>query len=262
VSKAVSESAETIPVLLYHSVPQADAAAEGLAVPRELFRAHLEVIAAAGRTPIGVGDLAAALRGEHPLPARPVTITFDDAYEDTPTAVELVLSYGLSASVFVTTGQVDRTAMIRRDQLEALASESDRIELGAHTVSHPFLDELDLAQVEWEVRESKCSLEETIGRRVSTFAYPFGAHDRAVRAAVVDAGFSAAAAVKNALSHPEDDPFAIARWTVSAGTTPKQIARVLDGGGAPRAWQRERLRTRGYRALRRLRSRRRSGGSS
>lgn len=258
----VSESAETIPVLLYHSVPRADVADDRLAVPQDLFRAHLEAIVAAGRTPIGVEDLAAALRGEIPLPARPVTITFDDAYDDTPAAVEQVLSHGLKASIFVTTGQVGTGAMIRRDQLQALAAEPDRVELGAHTVSHPFLDELSPTQVEAEVQGSKRALEETIGRTVSTFAYPFGAHDRAVRAAVVDAGFSAAAAVKNALSHPEDDPFAIARWTVSGSTTPQQIARVLDGSGAPRAWQRERLRTRGYRALRRLRSRRQPGASS
>jgi peptidoglycan/xylan/chitin deacetylase (PgdA/CDA1 family) len=258
----INESAETIPVLLYHSVPRADVGGDSLAVPQDLFRAHLEVIAAAGRTPIRIGDLAAALRGDRDLPARPVTITFDDAYEDTPAAVELVLSYDLCASIFVTTGQVGTTAMIRRDQLEELASEPDRIELGAHTVSHPFLDELSPAQVEFEVRESKRALEETIGRTVSTFAYPFGAYDRTVRAAVVDAGFNAAAAVKNAVSHPDDDPFAIARWTVSGNTAPKQIVRVLDGSGAPRAWQRERLRTRGYRALRRLRSRRRSEAKS
>ena len=45
-----------------------------------------------------------------------------------------------------------------------------------------------------------------------TFAYPHGAYDKRVRQAVIDAGYVSAAAVKNAFSHPADDPYAIAAW--------------------------------------------------
>ncbi len=215
----------------------------------------MEVVASSGRTPITVGELAAGLRGVRQLPPRPVGITFDDAYRDTPAAIDLVLSHGLRASVFVTTGQLDSGPMIRSDQLERLAAQPERIELGAHSVSHPFLDELSSDEVEWELRESKRALETVIGRAVDSFAYPFGAYDRDVRTAVIDAGFSCAAAVKNAISHPADDPWAIARWTVKGATTPGQLERILEGDGAPRAWENERLRTRAYRATRRLRRR-------
>jgi peptidoglycan/xylan/chitin deacetylase (PgdA/CDA1 family) len=112
------------------------------------------------------------------------------------------------------------------------------------------------------VSDSKQALEQMIGRRVDTFAYPFGAYDTRVRTAVIDAGFSSAAAVKNALSHPDDDPWAIARFTVSAVTSAEQIAQVLDGRGAPYAWHGERLRTRGYRAVRKLRRRTGLGGGA
>jgi hypothetical protein len=90
---------------------------------------------------------------------------------------------------------------------------------------------------------------------VTSFAYPYGAHDPRVRAAVIAAGFHSAAAVKNAISHRADDPWAIARWTVDGATDAERIARVLDGRGVPRAWRRERLRTRGYRTVRKLRRR-------
>jgi peptidoglycan/xylan/chitin deacetylase (PgdA/CDA1 family) len=252
---ASGKSLDVIPVLLYHSVPRAETTRDALSVPVPLFRNHLEVIADAGRTPVGIRAVASALRGESSLPDRPVAITFDDAYADTPEAVELTVSYGLSASVFVTTGQVGSGSMIRRDQLERLAARPDQVELGAHTVSHPFLDELDAHEVEWEIGASKAALEGIIGRKVSCFAYPFGAYSQDVRAAVVAAGFELAAAVKNAISHPADDPFAIARWTVGRATSPRQLERVLEGEGAPRAWQNERLRTRAYRGARRWRRR-------
>jgi hypothetical protein len=93
------------------------------------------------------------------------------------------------------------------------------------------------------------------GAAVVSFAYPHGAYDGRVRLAVIGAGYRSAAAVKNALSHPADDPFAIARWTVTAGTPASRVAGVLDGEGAPHAWARERLRTRAYRTARRGRRR-------
>jgi hypothetical protein len=60
--------------------------------------------------------------------------------------------------------------------------------------------------------------------------------------------------VKNALSHPADDPFAVGRFTVTATTGREQVRAVLDGRLAPVAWRRERLRTRGYRVVRRARA--------
>jgi hypothetical protein len=72
-------------------------------------------------------------------------------------------------------------------------------------------------------------------------------------APVIAAGFPSAVAVKNALSHHGDDPWAIARWTVRSTIGAQQIARILDGRGAPCAWRHERLRTRGYRAVPRVR---------
>jgi Predicted xylanase/chitin deacetylase len=246
---------KVIPVLLYHSVPRARNPSDSLAVPCEQFAAHLDTIIASGRTPVTVGELAAGFRDECRLPDRAVAITFDDAYENTLDAIELLRASGLRASVYVTTGQIDTESMLRRDQLEQLAACPDGVELGAHSVTHPRLDELSPAEIEREVSDSKWRLEQLVGRTINTFAYPYGNYDRRVRAAVIAAGYRSAAAVKNALSHRGDDPWAIARWTVCSTTSPQQIARVLDGLDVPYAWRHERLRTRGYRIARRLRRR-------
>jgi len=243
-----------IPILLYHSVPrEASDTVAPLSVAYEQFASHLDAIVESRRVPVTVGEVAAGLRGERPLPDRAVAITFDDGYEDTLDAIELLCERGLCASVYVTTGQVGATPMIGRDQLRRLAEWPDTVELGAHSVTHPHLDELSQSEMESEVSDSKRQLEQLLGRPVETFAYPYGAYDRRVREAVVAAGFQSAAAVKNALSHREDDPWAIARWTVRSATGVQQIATVLDGTGATCAWRHERLRTRGYRAVRRLR---------
>jgi peptidoglycan/xylan/chitin deacetylase (PgdA/CDA1 family) len=252
-----------IPILLYHSVPRdARAATDPLAVASARFTTHLDAIRDSGRVALTIGEIAAGLRRERPLPERPVAITFDDGYDDTLDAIHLLRERDLRATVYVTTGQVGTGSMIGRDQLRLLAELPDTVELGAHTVTHPALDELPVSAVDSEVSDSKHQLEQLLGREVDTFAYPYGAYDRRAREAVMAAGFKSAAAVKNALSHRDDDPWAIARWTVRTTTDARQIARVLNGEGAPTAWAHERLRTRGYRTARRLRRRLGSGVGS
>jgi hypothetical protein len=72
---------------------------------------------------------------------------------------------------------------------------------------------------------------------------------------VIEAGYHSAAAVKNAISHPGDDPWAIARYTIESTTSPERVAAILDGQAAPLAWRRERVRTRAARTARRVRQR-------
>ncbi len=100
--------------------------------------------------------------------------------------------------------------------MRALDGLGDAVEVGAHTIGHPRLDELAGAALHREIAGSKAALEDVLGHPVAGFAYPHGAHDQRSRAAVIAAGYTHAAAVKDALSHPGDDPFAIARWTVTA----------------------------------------------
>ncbi|HZU39409.1 MAG TPA: polysaccharide deacetylase family protein, partial [Solirubrobacteraceae bacterium] len=242
-----------VPVLLYHRV--SEAAGDRFAVAPARFRAHLAAIRDAGRSPLTVSQLAAALRGERELPQRPVAITFDDGYLDTPDAVAALCEAGLSATVFITTGAVGRSDGIRAAQIRELAALGSAVELGAHTVSHPRLDELPAVRARAEIAGSKRALEALAGRPINVFAYPHGAYDARARELVREAGFRCAAAVKNALSHAGDDPWAIARMTVERDTPVERVRALIDGHGAPLAWAGDRLRTRAYRQVRRARRR-------
>jgi peptidoglycan/xylan/chitin deacetylase (PgdA/CDA1 family) len=244
-----------IPVLLYHSVSDRPAPSDAWgAVSRAEFAAHVDAVEASGRVAIRITELAAALRAQRPLPDRAVVITFDDGLADTYEAMELLRAHDLVSTVYVTSGEVGARDRLSPAQLAALAG-LPGIEVGAHAVRHRRLDELDDAELADELRGSKAQLEDLTQRSIRSFAYPHGSYDRRVREAVIAAGFRSAAAVKNAVSHPGDDPMAIARWTVTEGTPAARIAQVLDGTGVPLAWTHERLRTRAYRTVRRRRRR-------
>jgi peptidoglycan/xylan/chitin deacetylase (PgdA/CDA1 family) len=246
---------DIIPVLLYHSVSDSPSQRDRTySVPCACFAEHVDVVRASGRVTIAISELAAGLRGERRLPERPVAVTFDDGFADTYDAVETALRGGVRSTVYVTTGAVGSRDRLSPQAVAELARSPD-VEIGAHGVRHRYLDELDDHELDHEVRGSKAQLEDLVQATVSSFAYPHGAYDARVRQAVIQAGYRSAAAVKNAVSHPADDPFAIARWTVTLGTPARRIAQVLEGEDLPRAWAHERLRTRVFRTARRQRRR-------
>jgi peptidoglycan/xylan/chitin deacetylase (PgdA/CDA1 family) len=249
----VAFAAHRIPVLLYHRI--AADPEDRYAVLPERFAEHIDSIAAGEHSPMTVGQVADCLRGARPLPPRPVAITFDDGYEDTLAAVDALIASGLRATVYVTSGALDQPGALSTAQLLELGRRCAEVEIGAHSVTHPYLDALPEQPRTAELATSKRELEQRLGRRVDTFAYPHGAYDAGVRSAVIDAGFRSAAAVKNAISHELDDPWAIARYTVTSRTTVDHVRALLKGLGAPVAWRKERARTRAARAARRVRYR-------
>jgi peptidoglycan/xylan/chitin deacetylase (PgdA/CDA1 family) len=79
-------------------------------------------------------------------------------------------------------------------ELQRLASD-DLVEIGAHTVTHPQLSSQPIESQRAELRESKRWLEDLLGRRVSSFSYPFGGtgdYSPQTVDAVRDAGFTRA----------------------------------------------------------------------
>jgi peptidoglycan/xylan/chitin deacetylase (PgdA/CDA1 family) len=253
-----------IPVLLYHSVSDQPTGQFGTyTVSRSQLASHLDQVISLGFSTRTVGQLIAQRAAGVPLPARTAVITFDDGFADFDNAWAELAQRGLAATLYVTAGTMGGLSkwlaplgagelrMLSRSQLLDLAA--DGCEIGAHSVSHPQLDCLARPAAATEISQSKDALEQVLGRPIDTFAYPHGYHDKAVKQLVAAAGFSSAAAVRNALSPADDDPFALARVTVTSDFTAERIAEVLNGHGAPIAKPREQWRTRLWRQERRRR---------
>lgn len=242
----------SIPILLYHSVSSDPAlGAARWAVPPDQFARHVDLIAACGRNTMTISGIAEGIR-RGTLPEALLGITFDDGYADTVDAANLLGSRGLSCTVYVTSGWLGRSSMLDESALLMLAS-MPGVEIGAHSVDHRRLDELRSAEIAAEVRDSRATLEAILSSPVSSFAYPHGAYDRRVRREVAAQGYASAAAVKNALSNPTDDPFALARVTIGAGTSIEYVKRLTEGRGAPSVPRGTKIRTRAYRTIRRVR---------
>ncbi len=76
---------------------------------------------------------------------------------------------------------------------EMLALESGGlIEIGAHTVTHPFLSKLPIASQRDEIQQSKDYLEKILGHSVTSFSYPNGSYALETNSIVREVGFNCA----------------------------------------------------------------------
>lgn len=83
------------------------------------------------------------------------------------------------------------------DELRQLAAAG--WEIGSHTVTHPYLPQLDDAELERELVDSKARLEREIARPCRTIAYPSGRFDERVARAAGSAGYEVAGALPREL---------------------------------------------------------------
>jgi peptidoglycan/xylan/chitin deacetylase (PgdA/CDA1 family) len=253
----------TVPVFMYHSV-RSDAPPETrrLSVHPDAFAEQLDVLRQQGCTTVTFAALGEALRTGRPLPERSVVLTFDDGYADFhEQALPLLDAHGFTATVFVTTGWLDDAGedaagrpldrMLSWGQVRECARAG--IEIGAHSHSHAQLDQVPVRALREELRRSKDLLEARTGGEVATLAYPFGYSSRRVREEVTASGYRAAAAVANALPHPDADLMAVPRLTVRRSTGLDAFTRVSRGEAVARTYAVDRALTRGYAVVRRAR---------
>jgi peptidoglycan/xylan/chitin deacetylase (PgdA/CDA1 family) len=105
--------------------------------------------------------------------------------------------------------------MMRSSQVAALHRAG--MQIGAHTVSHPILAQLDEPAARAEIAAGKQALERLIGAQVGLFAYPHGRPDADYSAASValvrEAGFEAAVSTAWGAADAANDPFQLPRFT-------------------------------------------------
>ena len=252
----------TVPILMYHEVADRPATASPLAVPPAAFAAQLAVLADAGFAPVTASALAGAIAGGTPLPPRPVVITFDDGYADFhTTALPLLAAHGFAATVFVTPGWIRDAGPAARPRpgpmlswQQVVEAAGAGVEIGAHSLTHPQLDQLHEAGLNRELRMSKSVLEDRLAGPVTGMAYPFGYSSARVRRAVRAAGYRYACAVTNRVAVAAPDLFALPRLTVQRSTSLRTFQRIVRSERLLLIYARERSLTRGYAMVRRTRA--------
>ncbi len=215
-----------IPILMYHKITDDDKTYHHRTfVDKARFETQLKSLKLRGFSTLTLGEYCAYRNGKRSLknfPKKPIMITFDDGYQNNlDYALPLLKKYHFKATWFILGDRGIRNNDWDRDdeqQLDALMSRQqlqqlldNGMEIGAHTMTHAKLTELDDNNAYREIKQSKTALEKEFNIPIVSFAYPFGNYNQTMKALTQKAGFSCAVATDNGGMHIEDDLFEIFR---------------------------------------------------
>jgi peptidoglycan/xylan/chitin deacetylase (PgdA/CDA1 family) len=199
------------PILLYHHVSDADSENRYF-VTLDNFRSQLKALQTLNYTTITAANLAEVIRYGGELPPRPVVITFDDGYTDIfEYAFPIMQELGFIGVIYIYVDQVGLNGFVNYEQIKTLAESG--WEIGNHSMSHEDLsrNHSDLA---YEVRESRFSLQQAVGVKIETFAYPYGKSDEKVIAFVKSSDYLAGMGLGLNWHHTIDSLYDLSRIEV------------------------------------------------
>lgn len=212
-------------VLMYHAIADDAHSARGAdphyTVTRPRFLAQLDLIRERG---LRAASCAAILAGDDSARAT-VALTFDDGHESNFAAAEAIVERGMGADLFVNPGLVGGPGLLSWEALRELAGAG--ISIQSHGMTHRYLDELDDAEVDRELRASRAEIADRIGIPPALFAPPGGRFRRGFPLYARAAGYSAVCSSRPGVWRTDRDALEIPRFAMLAGTGDAQFHRWI-----------------------------------
>lgn len=215
-------------ILMYHAVgsPVRGDRLGIFSVSPERFRCHVEILAKTAR--VHAVSLDPLHMPQHQLN---VAVTFDDGYQDNlRVAAPILIENGIPFSVFVTTDFIRQATKGFLSPLELREITSlPGVTVGAHGRSHRSLTECSDQDLAEELTGSRQYLEDLLGCRITTVAYPHGAADQRVRAATQRAGYTIGLCSRFDINRTGHDPLMLSRCNILRDDSPRVLRQKLRG---------------------------------
>ena len=220
-----------VPILWYHRTVPSSEAGDSLAhlvVSPELFSAQLDALAGAGWHTITLAQLGDLLQAGRRPGAKTVVITIDDGWYDGYTyALPILQSHGFVATYFVVPGRVGNGQELSESQMRALQAAGN--EIGNHGLNHVRLTTSGV-DLQREISGGSDAIARITGRRPRSFAYPYGASNAKVEAAVKACkGLQTAVKGQGKSRESWAGRFEILRFGIGPTTSPDGLMSLIAG---------------------------------
>jgi peptidoglycan/xylan/chitin deacetylase (PgdA/CDA1 family) len=217
-----------VPVFLYHGLSHTTT----IAVPsrerkywveRREFEQHLKQIRACG---YGVRKLGQLWKEAKTWEGPTAALTFDDGLaSDYEIAYPLLHEFGLRADFFVNTANVGRPGFLTWAQIVEMQQAG--LSFQSHSHEHVYLTWLPPQGLEQQLRHSKQTLEDRLGRQVNFLSAPFGELNSRVVKAAQEAGYRAVCGTRSWPATPGAQ--LVNRVVIDRNTTAADFRRLLTG---------------------------------
>lgn len=163
---------------------------DSITTPVSVFRNFVDYVAEKGYGICSMHDYLNMSKGER---RHWMVCTFDDGYKSlADDALQILKKHHFTATVFVCTGLIgknnswnNKDARLREhlDAIDIVRLKAEGWEIASHGVLHKNLLKLSDMEIDYELSESKKTLERLVGF-CETYAYPYGAYNKFIRRCV------------------------------------------------------------------------------
>ena len=193
---------------------------------------------------ISLQELVSRIQDGKEMPANAVAITLDDGFQDNYTfAYPILKKYNVPATIFVVVESLESKAAVGSSlsgrepgrylswaQVREISQNG--ISFGSHSLTHPWLTQVPLAQARREIVQSKAQLEQFLGEPVHLFAYPGGRlcdFSQEIKEIVIESGYSGACVGLNGANGPDTDPYLLRRTKIEVDDSMGVFEMALKG---------------------------------
>jgi peptidoglycan/xylan/chitin deacetylase (PgdA/CDA1 family) len=169
------------------------------------------------------------LGGDH----RQVLITIDDGHHSIEDALPIMLKYRFRPVLHVTAGLIGREYYLEWPELRRMVLHG--ISIQSHAMNHHDLTKLPAPELARELTDSKKTIEDNIGQRVTTLAAPMGRIDRRVMQAALDAGYEVIMTSYTGINRGVEDLHMMKRFQVKSGRRRLMVDEYFSAISAVRA---------------------------
>jgi peptidoglycan/xylan/chitin deacetylase (PgdA/CDA1 family) len=198
----------TSKILAYHSINPRRI--DNLAVDPQEFYRQMKWLAELGWKGVSLNEFVRCTFQPNGKHANLFAITFDDGFADTLLyALPILKEFNFNATIFLIVDDVGTKTIHKKQWLSQYPNvgssdyryldwrEVDKllkegIEIGAHTCTHPLLDEVSYQVQFEEIALSRIKLEKKIGHPILSFCYPDGRYNNQVLDLVKASGYQQA----------------------------------------------------------------------
>lgn len=189
---------------------------------KEDFESQLAELNLTGWRGVAVGEAIQSFA------QKTVAITFDDGCEtDLLYAAPLLRERNFGATFYLTARFLGKRGYLNHSQARELSALG--FEIGCHSMTHPYLTDLNDHDLHREVAGAKVELEQILGKPVEHYSCPGGRHNLRVSEVARQAGYRTVATSRIQVNTAASDPLALGRVAVMRTTKLPAFRKICRG---------------------------------